>query len=852
MVSQPSRLLKCMRDKVRSGAGKITETQARVLGAKHARALEHFSQSMSPAMAQKAAADQVNAHAQSLIDLNKKNLIKQFNTQESILEEIASHPLGIGAGTMAKVGTDLSSKAGYSNMEIRQETVRGIADSIARDMMELLRPRGPLGLQPKPLMRNVIQELSGKTTGNADAVKAAKAWRDASDYLRDRFNAAGGNMPKMDNYVPHRHDSVRFHALIRQKARGLRVGGIMSQKVRDKAIDEARKEWVGYITPMLDRKKMLDYETGLPLSPAQLGRLLESTFENIRTNGLNTMKSGLVGSTKLANRYQDPRVLHFRDADSWLAYDKRFGSNGDHFGTLTGHFAQMSRDIGTMETFSPNPDAMADMLHANMKRNTSVKALDVLNHLGKRVQMSVQPPLFKSMYERGSGMHTAQTSQDVTRILEGTRNLLVSAQLGSATMSAFSDIGLNRMARYMTGLSQIGVLNSYFKQFSVKKTSSAIRLGLHAESWTQKAYAAQRHTGEMFGNGFTRNLADTILRTSGLSAWTQAGRHSFGLDYYSMLADQRHLTFSNLPDPVQRHFQRYGIEAKDWNLLRKSTWDDQGVTYIDPIEMARSGKPKDIDAGSKLLEAVTTEMERASPKGDLRVQTIQSGTAANGTILSEIAKSHMMYKSFPMLVITQHMMRGIYRGGLSKSGGYLAGLFSMMTIYGAMSLQAKEVSKGRDPRPMDTLDFWYAAALQGGGLGLFGDFLFSDVNRFGNSMGETFAGPMWGLATDLNALTFGNVGELMAGEETHFGREALKFAERYTPGSSLWFLRAGLEKTFFDNMERLVDPDAVSRQRSYERKARKEGRESYWRPGQVGPERAPDLGNALGRFRDAS
>ena len=86
------------------------------------------------------------------------------------------------------------------------------------------------------------------------------------------------------------------------------------------------------------------------------------------------------------------------------------------------------------------------------------------------------------------------------------------------------------------------------------------------------------------------------------------------------------------------------------------------------------------------------------------------------------------------------------------------------------------MSKGRDPRPMEGPEFWGAAFLQGGGLGIYGDFLFSDVNRFDRGLAETIAGPVVGFADDVRKLTIGNVTQAIKGEDTNAASEFINFA----------------------------------------------------------------------------
>ena len=71
------------------------------------------------------------------------------------------------------------------------------------------------------------------------------------------------------------------------------------------------------------------------------------------------------------------------------------------------------------------------------------------------------------------------------------------------------------------------------------------------------------------------------------------------------------------------------------------------------------------------------------------------------------------------------------------------------TLMGYIVLQAKQIAAGKEPRKVDSVNDAYkillASAMQGGGAGIYGDFLFGQANRYGGGTLETLAGP--GLGT---------------------------------------------------------------------------------------------------------
>jgi len=53
-------------------------------------------------------------------------------------------------------------------------------------------------------------------------------------------------------------------------------------------------------------------------------------------------------------------------------------------------------------------------------------------------------------------------------------------------------------------------------------------------------------------------------------------------------------------------------------------------------------------------------------------------------------------------------------------------------------------------------------------------------------------------------------------------RELISYAGRYTPGSSIWYLRLGLERLILDRLQIWGDPDAKQRMRELEARYRRE------------------------------
>lgn len=139
---------------------------------------------------------------------------------------------------------------------------------------------------------------------------------------------------------------------------------------------------------------------------------------------------------------------------------------------------------------------------------------------------------------------------------------------------------------------------------------------------------------------------------------------------------------------------------------------------------------------------------------------------------------------------------------------------------------------------------WMQAMLKGGSLGIYGDFLFSEATQHGQSPVASVMGPVIGLGESMFNLTQGNVVQALQGKDTHAGAELVKFVKGNLPGANLWYAKAALDHMIFHRMQEYFSPGYLSTMRS--RAYREFGQQFWWEPGEVTPDRAPNVAAAVG------
>lgn len=739
--------------------------------------------------------DQAISELAANLTRQKREAAIQAVRLDAAWKNIESHPKGKYEGLMALMTKDPSGKAPYMNAEYLGKIYSAQLDSMFAEAMSKFRTRRIGFEQDEVGLRKLVKAIYGESIDDAEIAGLAGDWHKVTEKARTLFNERGGSISKNEKWLlPQNHDMQRISST-------------------------PKEVWIEEIKPFLDRNNMTD-DFGNRLSDEEFEAALDYTYDTITTGGLNKAKDftamPAIGK-KMARKGSEQRFLYFKDADSWIAYQSKYG-RGDIFTTLTGWIDAKANDIAMMEVFGTNPNTAYDALKNQIEKELSKE--------GKSLTQTQ-----RSFSDRTFSVISGQTNEgnltSLADFMTAIRNLLTASTLGSAFLSSLSDIGTTAITTAYNGMGATKVLA---RQLSLMNPANeadrvlAVRMGLIAEAWKGRAHSANRYA-DVYGTGVTAKIAEGVMRASLLSPWTDAGRKAFGMEFGGMLADNFGKSLDELDSPIKKAFSTYGITEADWNTFRKTKpLDHKGAKFADMTQ----------EGGTKFHQMILSEMDFAVPTPDARVKAITTGGTGRGTVAGQAWRSVMMLKSFPITIASTHFYRAAYQSTAGGKAAYVGAFVASATVLGGLALQVKDLAAGREPRPADNLEFFSAAMAQGGGLGIFGDFLFSDVNRFGGGPISTAFGPTGELFEKSLSLTVGNVQQAIKGEETNVLGEAASFAKRYTP--DVWQTRLFTD-ALYDQMLIQVDDRAQQRYNRIIRKRQKDYDQGYWwRPGEPLPE----------------
>ena len=749
---------------------------------------------------------------------NRAQAAEQVLKAKEILDRAETHPEGFAVGVQSHLMADKygwGGKEGFLAAADGIGAMRGAMHAKFVQGIDAYRSKAAGLTRDVPRLVNMVREIYAEGTGDSVAAAASKGFLSANDFGADMFIAAGGAMAKRERYFPNpKYQPAKIQA-------------------------EGKEAFSKYLHDAYNdgRLRLRDWETLEPADPVQAATIIASAVETLHSGGLNKIVPGQAGSSKIANKRSDPRVLEWTSADAWLDANRRWGT-GDSgiWDTIIGHFESLARDVGLMRALGPNPSGMTRMLADEVK---------------KRGGSTWDVAVIQGAYDHLSGKLASPKHESIAFATRQLGALHAASKLLSSPISAIGDMVTLSTASLWNGLPVVKVLGDYLKAFGPGghlTRKDAIAHGLAADFWINRAHAAARDMEAFGGSSFLERSADFLLRASFANVQANNARAVFQLNFLQDLGTQAGRGFDSLKGRTKRALTRVGISADDWDTIRtQGLFKEDGDVSIYPEQLLQSGAT---DQGLKLMGLISREQDFAQVQGDLRADMVKTLGTQSGTVVGMGVREFMRFKSYSIGIVTTHINRMMFEGDHSKAGrlGMILAFGTAMTVMGGLAMQLRMIANGRDPRDMTAPSFWGAAALQGGGLGIFGDLIKSGATRTGGSWWAAVGGPTAGLIEDAVKMTLGNAGEAIDGKNTNWGREAVRFLRNHTPGSNLWYARKAIDGYLWDYLQSVVDPDyRQSFQRTQDRARKEHNQEMWWPPGAFGPQRAPDLGAALGR-----
>lgn len=670
-------------------------------------------------------------------------------------------------------------------------------------------------------------------SGNQEAMKIAQVIRKHQDQVIERQNNAGAWIRKLPGYIAKTtHDQ---------------------EAIRKAGFDK----WFKFIT------EDANLDIDLTLRNVEAGKekqFFQSVWEALATgqhfkHGESNfdINQAFKSSGSLAKKLSRERLLHFKTPEGWMKYNREFGLRN----LRESIYAQMNNaaeSIGLMETLGTNPHATltklkedaAKLLRPDVAKGnkTAMRQLEAIN--GKNFLGRNELDILMAHID-GTTRHVAG-SLTLAKIGSFTRFAQTLSKLGGATISAFSDIPLIMSEMRFQGINFLDSHNRNLIRFTAgrgSKENKEIANLLLAGTEGFLGQMRSRFSPDGPG-GFMAKAQHLFFKANLMTPWNDFWKNASTMVMSANLANQANRSWRTITPELKRVLSFFDIDETDWSVVKKtlvSTGEGSKVAVPEKINdltteelSALLGKELS-DSQAKTYKKNFQDKFNAYfiERANTAIPTPGANEAGNqlqgfgrGDILGEVLRWIGQFKSFPMTILSKVYGRetvGRIPGGASEVGmrsimegmkegkGAMSGIVQTMigtTMMGYLSMQAKEMLKGRTPRTAtdakSAAKLMAASFVQGGGAGIYGDFLFGEFNRYGNTPLATVAGPVLSQFEDVVFMW-----QQIKDGDVDAANSLFRLFKNNTPFINLFYTRTALDYMLFYQLEEMMNPGYLRR-----------------------------------------
>jgi len=763
-----------------------------------------------------------------------ENEIKIRNTVDYVLREFPEDP--VEGLTAVLVGSNFQKAGSRASVALAQlSQYRQIAvsfnEKLRQKNLESLFAKANEDIDRR-LSRTIWELGEDKpiTEKNKDIVELAKVINEFSETIRLKYNNFGANISKLPGWIVRQsHDPFQ----LRNAMDVLNLKNSKNIKEINGSAERNIAAWKAYIKPKLDER------TFEGVDAKDRDQFLTYVYNSLIRNEHQIAEGagGHYGGKSITSKLNAKRVLHFKTADDWFDYNSKFGG-GNLRESLFAGFNYAGRNIGLMSTLGTNPKAgfekIGRLVENNLiKKGEQGKAQKVGDYLKTQ-----------GRYER----HFAEIDGSVNSInsFSGarwsgiTRSILSMAKLGGAVVSALADVHLYGRELKYQGRSYLGGITEAMTRLakiknSKRKVEIAEQLGFMADNVIYDL-AARYSTGDTLNKSFTK-LQRTFFKLNLLQWWTNSLKEGAMLGMGNYVAKQRNIAFNNLDSKFKRLINHFGIDEKIWNTIRKMDVEKAedgkeffSVRQIDNLSDDTIKSLANLDKMSKRQIDIFKDNLKTKVSGmfldrstyaviepDARTRSFMKGGLHAGTVWGEAARFMFQFKAFPLAILQKAMGREI---SSFRAGNYGEGFWGVVSLivgsgmFGYISMTAKDLIRGKSPKDPTKKKTFFNAMLQGGGLGIYGDFLF----------GQSFSGlDILATAGGPAATEFAKIGNAFRyafqGEFSKAGKAAYKSVVGNTPFLNLFYLKTAFDYAIGYQIMETLSPGHL---RKMEKKMKKE------------------------------
>lgn len=574
------------------------------------------------------------------------------------------------------------------------------------------------------------------------------------------------------------------------------------------------EKWAEFLAPLIDENRTFGV---LGSAGDKTGAFREEILHGIYDDIVKGKDADFLpytgGGKNLSTRNSFKRQIHFKDAESFMRYNTQYGTK-NLFQAFQQAIHLGARDSALVQKLGSNPEAM--LQHFAKKYD-----LDP----GQTKQLGIQYDTFL-----GKNSRAPQTMKG--KIAQGALSWTNMTKLGNAI---FANLGgdiatTGAVVRSATGENLLTATLKAGKEFV-----ELLPPGKTRQMWAERMNIAfdanfENHwrslgSGDEYKPGLISKFSEWFFTLNGMHAQTEASHTSIKLLFGFDLHDQSHLSFEELNPHRQANLARYDISPENWEMIRKAGGEFKGHQLIDP-QTIREADPA-LFGGEKLqrqlAEKVGVMLDDltgvANPQAGDRMRAFMYQGYSIDEPIGIALRFIWQFRSFGATMVSVNKRMAMSIPGVEPRNFWAAmgtrqGITNMSTMLmsgaalGYLGTSLLDLAKGNTPADPTKPKTFMDAMVRSGVGGLYSDFILGEYDRYkGRPLESFFVGPF---LTDV-AKT-GEIAKKAVKGDAKAG-QMLNHAISLVPYNNLWWLRAGVNRLFLDDLQEMAHPGFKANQR---------------------------------------
>ena len=752
-----------------------------------------------------------NSALNAMVETRARRFLDSFDDPHEGLKALLGG--SVKSKYKSKLSIDVNSKT------LGNKYIGRVIDKIDNEHGDLaLFNSGKIDLDIAKEMWEIKPDGNPGVSGNPAARRIANVLHESQSIAVRNSNAAGSYIRSHPGYIMRQSHNIQI--------------------IRKAGADD----WKAFIKDKLDEKtfKGEDPDKFLDSAYKALSSGIHRKFQGAEKNHL----SGFKGTKNLGKRMSQERVLHFKSAEDFMEYNGTFGTGDLREGVVQG-LQHLARGTALMRGLGPNPEMTLTKLR-RIYGDAAQKKGDF------KITDKFKSRELDNLMAELDGTTQIPARIGVARVGAIARAIANVSKLGGATISSVTDIA-NQAAelRYQGKPLMSAYTNAFANLFrgrgNAEQKSIARALGIGFDGITGDLLS-RFHANDHIPGRFAK-MQQKFFKLNLMSWWNDSHRTGMALIMANGLGEATGKSFDQLGNRLINVFKQYGIGEAEWNFyrqhgLRKANGDnyittdfveeigdDAVLAYMKSKGNKLTSKRAIMDTKDELMQMLDSfYMDRADhgiPMPGAAERAIMNQGTVAGTGWGEVARLVMQFKSFPITMIRRGLGREVH--GQASGKADIMGIAQLMvatTIMGYGAMYAKSILKGRTPREFNddignNIKILSASMVQGGGLGIYGDFFFGEASRIGGGFLSTLAGPTLGQVNDLQYI----INTVRNGENPT--ADLIDLAKNNTPFINLFYTRMALDYLFLYQLQESVSPGYLSRT---ERRIMRENNQRFFMP----------------------